>query len=142
MTFGLMSRFYENIRHDKEKKEIARTYGLSPDNLASLLRHCVYLRNLCAHHSRLWNRRFTVTVALPRKCPSEVIPNLFPEEDRRIYNTLVLLTHIIGVIDPPSTWAHRLVTQLLALDGHFIPRMGFPSDWKTRPLWAKLIGKR
>lgn len=139
MSFGLLSRFYENIRHYKEKKEIARTYSLSPDGLASLLIHCVYIRNLCAHHSRLWNRRFTLTVELPKNGPEGLIPNLNPAEDRKIYNTLVLLTHMIGVIDPPSTWPKRLVQQILRLDGQFIPHMGFPFDWRLRPLWEKLI---
>ena len=139
MSFGLLSRFYENIKHTRDQKAIAQTYGLSVDGLTSLLRHCVYVRNLCAHHSRLWNRRFTVTVQLPKNNPEDVIPNLNPTEDRKIYNTLVLLTHMIGIIDPPSTWAKRLTHQLLALDGQYTPHMGFPPDWQTRPLWAKLI---
>lgn len=139
MSFGLLSRFYENIKRNSERKQISTTYGLSPDTLESLLQHCAYIRNLCAHHSRLWNRRFTITLQLPQSSPPAVIPNLHPAQDRLIYNTLVLLNHMIGVIEPASTWSHRLVTQLLALDAKFLPHMGFPADWQQRPLWKQLI---
>jgi abortive infection bacteriophage resistance protein len=137
MSFGLLSRFYENIRRDRDKKQIANTYSLSIENLKSLLEHCAYIRNLCAHHSRLWNRRFTITVQLPKNSPAAVIPNLHPAENRLIYNTLILLIHMLTIIEPASTWSNRLVTQLLALDANFLPHMGFPADWKARPLWKQ-----
>lgn len=139
LSFGLLSRFYENLKRDSERKKISTTYGLSPDTLESLLQHCAYIRNLCAHHSRLWNRRFTITLELPQSSPAAVIPNLHPAQDRLIYNTLVLLTHMISVIEPASTWSNRLVIQLLGLDAKFLPHMGFPADWQQRPLWKKLL---
>jgi abortive infection bacteriophage resistance protein len=139
MSFGLLSRFYENIKRDRDRKQISSTYGLSPDSLKSVLEHLVYIRNLCAHHSRLWNRRFTVTVTLPRSSPAAVIPNLHPAEDRRLYNTLVLLIHLAGVIDPGSDWPARLTRHLGTLKPGLLPHMGFPPDWKQRPLWQNLL---
>jgi len=141
MSFGLLSRFYENIAREADKKKISRAYSLSVDNLKSLLEHCSYVRNICAHHARLWNRRFTLTVELPQSIPEGVVPNLNPAEDRRVYNTLVLLTHMIGVIEPSSNWPQRLVQQLSALEARFIPLMGFPSDWNNRPMWKPLVEK-
>ena len=139
MSFGLLSRFYENIKRNGERKQISTTYGFSPKTLESLLQHCAYIRNLCAHHSRLWNRRFTITVQLPQSSPPAVIPNLNRPQDRLIYNTLVLLVHMLTVIEPASTWSQRLVTQLKALDPKFLVLMGFPSDWQQRPMWQKLL---
>lgn len=142
MSFGLLSRFYTNIRRDKDKKRIAQTYQLSIDGLKSLLEHTVYLRNLCAHHSRLWNRSFTVTVALPTSRPVALISNFHPAQDRRIYNSLVLLVHMLHVIEPDSHWPIRLLDQIERLDPTLIPNMGFPDDWKIRPLWRELLNKR
>ncbi|HEY1662410.1 MAG TPA: Abi family protein [Verrucomicrobiae bacterium] len=139
MSFGLLSRFYENIKRDRDKKQIANTYSLSIDNLKSLLEHCVYIRNLCAHHSRLWNRRFTITVQLPQSSPAPVIPNLNPAENRRIYNTLVLLIHMVSVIEPAATWPKRLLQHLVTLKPELLPHMGFPGDWRQRPFWQKLL---
>lgn len=88
MSFGLLSRFYANTRAFKERKEISKTYQLFPDTLKSLLEHAVYIRNLCAHHARLWNRRFTITVTLPNSQPRDILSSLHLAEDRHLYNTL------------------------------------------------------
>jgi abortive infection bacteriophage resistance protein len=139
MSFGLLSRFYENIKRNADRKVISTTYSLSPETLESLLQHCSYIRNLCAHHSRLWNRRFTITFQLPRTSPAALIPSLHPPEDRRLYNTLVILTHMVGVIEPAPNWPHRLIHHLLTLKPHLFTHMGFPNDWQQRPLWARLL---
>lgn len=136
MSFGLISRFYENILRDRDRKAIARPYGLFPDTLKSLLEHTVYVRNLCAHHARLWNRRFTVTVTLPAHQPAPVVASFNPAEDRRVYNTLVLLAHIVDVVEPQNHWAHRLLALLRAQTFPVTRHMGFPDDWETRPMWA------
>ncbi len=142
MSFGLLSRFYTNIRHDRDKKRIAQTYRLSIDGLKSLLEHTVYLRNLCAHHSRLWNRRFTVTVALPSSKPGPLIPNFHTERNRNLYNSLVLLIHMLYVIEPESCWPLRLVNHIQRLSPELVLHMGFPSDWQSRPIWQQLLSKR
>lgn len=139
MSFGLLSRFYENIKRNSERKQISTTYGLSPETLESLLQHCSYIRNLCAHHSRLWNRRFTVTLQLPKSSPPSVIQNLNPPADRLIYNTLVLLLHMVRVIEPTANWPHRLHQHLLTLKPDFLSHMGFPTDWQQRPFWRQLL---
>jgi len=139
MSFGLLSRFYENIKRNSERKQISTTYGLSPETLESLLQHCAYIRNLCAHHSRLWNRRFTITLQLPQSSPPAVIPNLNRAQDRLIYNTLVLLIHMVGIIEPAANWPRRLTHHLLTLKPDLLPHMGFPVDWQQRPVWHKLI---
>lgn len=137
MSFGLLSRFYENIKADKPRKTIAAEYGLMPQTMKSLLRHGVYVRNLCAHHSRLWNRRFTITLSLPQHKPETLLPNLHPPEDRRIYNTLVLLAHIVDIVEPENHWSHRLRALLRAQTYPVTRHMGFPEDWADRPIWQK-----
>ena len=138
MSFGLLSRFFANIARDKDRKDIARTYLLFPDNLKSLLEHAVYARNLCAHHARLWNRRFTVTVALPDRQPMTILSSLHRAEDRRLYNTLVLLAHLTRTISPGSDWTARLLALLRQQEFIVTCHMGFPNDWDTRPLWQPL----
>ena len=139
MSFGLLSRFYENIARTGDKKAIARTYDLSVDGLKSFLEHSVYLRNLCAHHSRLWNRRFTITVSLPQSRPAGIISSLHPPEDRRIYNSLVLLGYMLSVVEPASDWKKRLRAHLETLHGPSHTEMGFPADWRERDFWEDSI---
>ncbi|MGK0464234.1 MAG: abortive infection bacteriophage resistance protein [Lentimonas sp.] len=135
MSFGLLSRFFENISRTSDKKGIAQTYDLSVDGLKSFLEHSVYLRNLCAHHSRIWNRRFTITVSLPQSRPFKIISSLHPPEGRRIYNLLVLLGHMLSMVEPKSDWKQRLRVHLETLNGPSHTEMGFPADWRERDFW-------
>jgi abortive infection bacteriophage resistance protein len=102
--------------------------------IQSFAHHLSYVRNVCAHHSRLWNREMTIKAKLPRR-PLSLDQSLNPEAPNRIYNTLTMLIYFMNIISPDSTWrAH--VTELLreppALD---LAGMGFPADWAGRPLW-------
>jgi abortive infection bacteriophage resistance protein len=140
MSFGLLSRFYANVARDRDKKDIARPYRLFPETMKSLLEHTCHVRNLCAHHSRLWNRRFTITLTLPQSQPKEILSSLNWEEDRRIYNTLVILGHMLDVIEPGHTWSSRLRTLIEAQLFPVAAHMGFPTDWQARAAWDVAAG--
>ena len=137
MSFGLLSRFYANIRQASTKKAIARTYGMSVGGLESLLTHASYLRNLCAHHSRLWNRSFTITVSLPTSQPSGIISSLNRENsaERLIYNSLVMLGLIMDTVSPTTQWKDRLSNHLATLNRPDHSEMGFPTDWRQLDCW-------
>ena len=139
MSFGLLSRFYANTRRFKDRKDIARPYRLFPETMKSFLEHAVYVRNLCAHHSRLWNRRFTITLAIPVAQPMAILSSLHPAEDRRIYNTLVLLGHMMDVIETDRRWRVRLYALLVRQKFPVTAHMGFPGDWRERPFWHAAI---
>ena len=137
MSFGLLSRFYANIRQSSTRKMIAKTYDLSISGMASLLLHSSYLRNLCAHHSRLWNRAFTITVSLPNKQPAFLLPALNTDQiaERKIYNSLVLLAHIMNIVSPGSDWQQRLKAHLNTLNRPDHSEMAFPTNWQSLAFW-------
>jgi abortive infection bacteriophage resistance protein len=104
------------------------------------------LRNTAAHHSRLWNRKFTFTVQLPKKKPPHLFPNfnltrtpLGNPNERRIYNSLVLLVHLVQVIEPTSSLPCRLAHLLASLAPGLQPEMEIPTGWQTLPLWKPLL---
>ncbi|PYK64355.1 MAG: hypothetical protein DME50_14000 [Verrucomicrobia bacterium] len=83
-----------------------------------------YVRNLCAHHLRLWNRGFTITPALPISFPSHVVASVerASPASRRIYNTLVLVAYMCGVIEGTNQWRDRVITLIDA----------WPQGWRTK----------
>ncbi len=146
MMFGQVSNFYSHLREPKLRQVIADTYSLDERVLRSFLHHLNVVRNTCAHHSRLWNRRFTVSLQLPRTKPPTLVSSfdsmparsgsiLQPRAPNKIYNTLVMLAHLMNVIDPTANWQHRLsdliTKQTFPVAGH----MGFPGNWLSRPIW-------
>ncbi len=136
MTLGQLSKWYANLRHGKDRNAIAEVYGLDEVNLTSFLHHLSIVRNLCAHHARLWNREFAVIWQLPRKKPSE-LPLNFNTADadkRKLYNTLVMLAYLMDQINPHS-WKKRLGKLFVKHPEVAERHMGFPEDWRDRPIW-------
>ena len=111
----------------------------SEKQFEGLLHHFVYLRNTCAHHSRLWNRKFTKTIAKPRNKPFGLAQQCNFDQtlsaDRKLYNSLVFLLYFMDKIAPQHTWRKRLIDLLITHENISKPWMGFPPDWQTYPIW-------
>ncbi|MGL6077099.1 MAG: Abi family protein [Fimbriiglobus sp.] len=64
MSFGSLSMMFQWMQK-AEQRPIALRYGQQPSILDSWIHHFVYVRNLCAHHSRLWDRYWSIPPELP-----------------------------------------------------------------------------
>lgn len=68
-----------------------------------------HLRNLCAHHSRIWNRELTLITSLPRNKPLTLTKAIDRgANNRKIYNALCMIKHLLDVISPTHSWHQRL----------------------------------
>lgn len=56
VSFGKWSRLLSSLKKRMQIRIIANRLGVLPENLVSWIRSLATLRNLCAHHSILWNR--------------------------------------------------------------------------------------
>lgn len=135
LSLGQLSRWYELLRPISLRAKVAKTYGLDQQVLESLLHHLTYIRNLCAHHSRVWNRELTITAPVLRTKPPELAKTVERAGKRKIYNTCCFIQHLMNVITLEHHWHERL-TALLDQHSMDVTAMGFPADWKARPLWA------
>ncbi len=100
----------------------------------SFMHHLTHVRNLAAHHSRLWNRRLTFTLRLPQR-PSSLCINFNHESPRNIYNTLVMLGYLLEVVSPGTTWKVRLRRLLDDYPQAQPIAMGFPDNWHELSFW-------
>jgi len=135
MTMGHISHWYSNIKQRSDKNAISRIYGLDESILKSFLHHLTIIRNICAHHGRLWNRRFTFAIRMPNY-PTDLAQsvNRSNVDIKSLYNTLVFLKYLMDTINPGHQWAIRL-KELLDSNDINIAAMGFPLNWETLPVW-------
>jgi len=139
MTFGLLSRFFENIKSFSLRKKICSIYGFQNDIMDGIMEHLTYVRNVCAHHSRLWNKKLKKRIAIPKNKPAGLSesmlekPNEFQQD--KIYNTLIVIIHFLSKIKPNSEWQKELIS---IIDKYKIEvnQMGFPDNWKELPIWS------
>jgi len=138
MSFGSLSKMFKGmIRRDQ--REIAIRYGLQPTVLASWMHHLVYVRNLCAHHSRLWDRVWSIKPELP---PGKTwSPPLLPGNNR-LFATLLVLYFLLkrcpAIAPFDQEWKIRL-------HGHLdkppkaskpLAKMGLTGNWEQHPNWT------
>jgi abortive infection bacteriophage resistance protein len=135
LTLGQLSKWLGNIKRRQDRQAIAARLGLDEVVICAFAHHLTHVRNLCAHHSRVWNRKLTFTMTLPRR-PSTLASQFNPAEDRRIYNTLVMLVWCIKIISPETTWPTRVKTLLSACTPVEQKAMGAHADWATRAPWV------
>ena len=111
MTFGQLSKWYANLSSGADRNRVAHTYDMDEINLVSFLHHISTVRNVCAHHSRLWNREFTFTFKLPRQRPAALVVEMNIQDHgcKRLYNTLVVLAYLMDVTCPGHHWKKRLI---------------------------------
>jgi len=134
-SFGTLSRLYGNLKSGKAKRDIANAFGLPDRVFASWLHSLVYIRNVCAHHSRIWNRPMSIqplilkTTSRPWLINRQVGIN-------RIYYALSMIMYMLNVINPNHAFKQKLDNLFLKYPAVDRVAMGFPAGWQNEPLWA------
>jgi len=113
--FGTLSTLFQGMKKN-DQNEIANKYGISDGAvLASWLRSLNYLRNVCAHHSRLWNRNIADQPKLPKKGEVDWVDPFINNGHglARPFLLLCISKYLLTTINPSSTWGERLKQLLL-----------------------------
>lgn len=132
-SFGTLSMLYKLLKPSLTKRKIANFYGLSDSVLESWLHSIVYVRNICAHHGRLWNKTLRIQPLFPRKTASCFLSS--PVRSDRIYYVLCIIQYLLKTINPSSSFASRLKAMLAEFPIVDITAMGFTKDWDKELLW-------
>ncbi len=152
LTFKEVSTLFGQLRDKRDTQRISRHFGWPDTVLRSWFRCLSDLRNLCAHHARVWNREFGSYPVLPRKAPAgwAVMPDSIPSgsqqhqeqrisPQRRLYMQLVVIETLMRVACPESRWSARLLQLLEQHPQVSRQHMGFPADWQQQPFWQPVI---
>ncbi len=129
ITFGTISIAYKNLAAP-EFAAVCGSYGLPHQVLVSWLHSLNYIRNICAHHARLWNRECRIKPMIARAFKADLTPN------ERVYAQLVVMQIMLTRIAPGNHWAQKLHDLLAEHPAIPLVSMGFPADWQSRKVWG------
>lgn len=133
-SFGTLSLLYKLLRPGITKRKIANFYGISDSVFESWLHSIVYVRNICAHHSRLWNRTLRIQPLFPRHTKHTFISGSVA--NNRLYYVLCIMQYLLRTVNPTTTFVVRLQALLQEFPNVDISAMGFPNGWANEPLWV------
>jgi abortive infection bacteriophage resistance protein len=136
MSFGKILTMFRHVSVETQKK-IAFEYCVPDEVMKSWFLSINTIRNICAHHGRLWNRELGMKPKMPnpRKYPDWHHP--VEVGNRRVFGILTIIWYLLQRIEPSSKWEHEL-NDLLSRHPD-IPKkdMGFPEDWQECPIWKE-----
>ena len=130
-SFGTISMLYQNLKSGR--RDIANSFGLDDKTFASWLHAIVYLRNICAHHSRLWNKILSIAPRIPTS-PRKPWLNSSPATDR-VFIYLSMISYLLNQINPHHRFKIKLKKLLRKYPNVDITAMGFPKNWESEILW-------
>ena len=108
-----------------------KTFGLDGTVLGSWLHALSYVRNLAAHHQRLWNRVYTIKPIAARHLAVDL------EDTTRFYAQAVMIEALLRVVAPGNRWGARLADLLAQHPSVRLDRMGFHAGWQQREVWQR-----
>ncbi len=114
---GMQKSDIQNISH--------KQYNIDQKLLVSWIHTLVYVRNLCAHHSRIWNRTLSIFPKIPR-----VSKEWLGINNKKIFSVFLILKNLITNQDKKKCIFSNFKKLLKANIN--LTAMGFPIDWKER----------
>lgn len=133
LSFGSVVSLFQGAPQ-RVQDDVAAFFGVPAVVLESWLKSLNVVRNICAHHGRLWNRELSVKPKIPRaqawKQPVEV-------GSSRIFGVLSILADVMYRIAPGSRWTLRVRALLEERGATDLEKMGFPPNWTECAVWHR-----
>jgi len=148
LSFTCLLGILKNLKDKKDLIPISKSFGIHHSVLISWIESLVYVRNICAHHSRLWNIILTISPTWPKRTDNPWVTR-WENEDRNIdtkdkvlkyYSIFCIISYLLSFINPYNSYAINVDKLLLDFDDHIsISDLGFPEKWKEEKLWETML---
>lgn len=130
LSLGICTSVFRNLKNLSDKKEICEIFSYHPRVIESCLEPLRYIRNICAHHSILWNRWF---VYVPKHIKAF---GTIKTKPRSFHEQIFMINKLHQVISPSSNWKEKLFILFSKHEKHVpFTHMGFIKDWQNDPFW-------
>ena len=137
-TFGTLSKMYKNLKSQlPQRSAIANDFGLySSKDFSNWIEVISLMRNIVAHHSRLWNRSLGKKIIDPKgKRHTWLNGELTEIQKKKPYAVMCAIAYLCNAVNPQHGFVNTL--KYLCSEYSDIPlgKYGFPIRWKKEPLW-------
>lgn len=141
LTIGEMSNIYRGLSSKVDKKRIASFFDLHPTVFISWLHSLTYVRNICAHHARLWNKELAIKPELLLNPTGDWISIPF-NNNKRLFYFLCVLKYLLLRANPGNNLKVKLENLFAKYPTVPTKYLGIPTDgtgnmlnWQDEPLW-------
>lgn len=136
LSFGKMIKLYTCLKNDEVKNSIALAFKLPTGKmLVNWLLFLNDIRNVCAHHSRLWNRKFTANkLTFPSRKKNKIEGTIPELSNSNLYGAIIAINHLLASFNPTNTFTSK-IEELIEHHEIDVGNLGFPDDWEQNAPW-------
>lgn len=135
ISMGLLSKLFRNLKMCDAKKEILKNFHVPNTYVLESWMHSLnYVRNICAHHSRLWNRKLTIKPKLLEN-PSENWLTTNRIDASKLFALLSCSLYLLKTVNPNTGFITKFKALLSNHNDVDVRMMGFPTNWESESLW-------
>jgi len=134
MSFGSISQLIDSLKRE-DQIILAKQFGLHTSVLMSWLHTFAYVRNICAHHARFWDRRLAIAMVAPKDGRwADVNTSRIGAALLAINQFLHKLPIDAGIISAWRSEVDELFNRKIEVDD-FWGSMGLSKELQKHPLW-------
>lgn len=142
LTLGQLSKLYNGLKENTDKQLLASQFGLHHTVFKSWLHTLTYVRNICGHHGRLWNREIAIEPFWLERPQKPWLNVAFKGVTNRSFYTLCIIKYLLKTANA----SHHIKDHLIELINKYpdtpIQFMGIPTqadgalfNWENEDLW-------
>lgn len=140
LYFNELTKICRNLKQRQDLIGIAGYFKVPSDSIFCSWMHVInYVRNICAHHARLWNIKLAIQPHKFRYNKPDRIWLSDAEVDRaqsaKLYYFLCVILFLLQTINPNSKFKKHFFELLNNFPSVNVKYMGFPDQWEGHPLW-------
>lgn len=135
ISFGCLSKLYSNLNNDiTAKNRVAKEFNLPNYNfLKSWLQSFNTIRNIIAHHSRIWNRNIDFSPKFLHKTEFAFIEE--PENKNSIYHCMSCVLFVLNKVSEGHSLKDKIINLLDNNEEIELSEMGIPENWREQDIW-------
>ncbi|MGR6980321.1 Abi family protein [Testudinibacter sp. P27/CKL/0425] len=104
--FGTLSKYYSFLKGSYQTR-IAKKFDIDANTFGKWLHEINLLRNLCAHHSRVWNREYSSEI----RTPTIQNLNVADKGKKRLFSRIIVLWYLNSKAGSKNyKWLEKLIS--------------------------------
>jgi abortive infection bacteriophage resistance protein len=138
-SMGTLSKFYKNLKITlPERSIISNEMGVnSPHVFSGWLESIAFIRNVIAHHSRLWSRTMVKRPSMKLNNPVASWFTQAPKQGQidKPFSTISCMVYLCNHLNQSDDMKQKIINLIDAFPNVPIYKYGFFNRWRSEPLW-------
>ena len=134
ISMSTLSKLYASLK-TQEQQKIVQPFGkINKDVLCNWLHALTVVRNICAHHARLWNKTFGVKFEVPKKL--EAFKKI-AASNAKVFFAINVIGFILESIGEDLKFKKQIMALLKEHPSIDLKAMGFLDERENLEIWSE-----